>query len=252
MISGDPVRALAVLVAATPCPLILAAPVAYIAGVASAARQGVLMKGGAALEALAQTRTVIFDKTGTLTVGGARLLDIETAPGWSADEALRVAASRAGLPAPRSAAIVAAARERRLPRRRSDVREAMGSGVEGVSGTPGARGLARLRVRYASEDSLVEANPSPGLASLGSDGVRRVDGRPPAPSFWLTSCVATPPVRSNLEGFRRVANCHAHRRPGGDGRSHRRSARPRFPCCPSGTRRTRSKRCRSSKGFSRP
>ena len=81
------------MVAATPCPLILAAPVAYIAGVARAARQGVLMKGGAALEALAQTRTVIFDKTGTLTVGGARLIEIETAPGFSADEALRLAAS---------------------------------------------------------------------------------------------------------------------------------------------------------------
>ena len=71
-LSGDPVRGLAVLVTATPCPLILAAPVAYIAGVARAARRGILMKGGLALEALARTRTAIFDKTGTLTVGGAR------------------------------------------------------------------------------------------------------------------------------------------------------------------------------------
>ncbi len=133
-IAGDPVRALAVLVAATPCPLILAAPVAYIAGVARAARQGVLMKGGAALEALAQTRTVIFDKTGTLTVGGARLIEIETAPGWSADEALRLAASvEQASQHVVAAAIVAAARERRLPTgAASDVREVMGSGVAGV------------------------------------------------------------------------------------------------------------------------
>ena len=70
MLSGDPIRALAVLVASTPCPLILAAPVAFIAGVSQAARHGILVKGGGALEALARTRTVMFDKTGTLTVGG--------------------------------------------------------------------------------------------------------------------------------------------------------------------------------------
>ena len=115
MIAGDPVRGLAVLVAATPCPLILAAPVAYIAGVARAARVGVLMKGGAALEGLARIRTVILDKTGTLTVGGARLLEVETAPGWSADEVLRLAASvEQASQHVVAAAIVAAARERQL------------------------------------------------------------------------------------------------------------------------------------------
>ena len=70
--SGDIIRSLAVFVAATPCPLILAAPVAFIAGVAQAARRGILVKGGGPLEALARTHTVLFDKTGTLTVGGAR------------------------------------------------------------------------------------------------------------------------------------------------------------------------------------
>ena len=73
VLSGDPIRALAVLVVATPCPLILAAPVAFIAGVSQAARRGIIIKGGAPLDALAQTHTVLFDKTGTLTVGGARL-----------------------------------------------------------------------------------------------------------------------------------------------------------------------------------
>src|SRR6516164_683946 len=75
--SGDPVRGLAVLVAATPCPLILAAPVAFISGVARAAKRGILVKGSGPLEALAQSHTVMFDKTGTLTVGGARLVAIE-------------------------------------------------------------------------------------------------------------------------------------------------------------------------------
>ena len=91
--SGDPVRALAVLVVATPCPLILAAPVAFISGVAQAARHGILMKGSAALEALAEVRTGVFDKTGTLTLGGADLIDAETAPGRDPDEILSLLAS---------------------------------------------------------------------------------------------------------------------------------------------------------------
>ena len=91
--SGDPVRALAVLVAATPCPLILAAPVAFIAGVARAAKNGILIKGSGPLERLAHTHTVMFDKTGTLTVGGARLVAVELAPGQRSDEVLRLAGS---------------------------------------------------------------------------------------------------------------------------------------------------------------
>ena len=71
--SGDTLRGLAVLVASTPCPLILAAPVAFIAGVSRAARHGILIKGGGPLEALARVHTVLFDKTGTLTVGGLRV-----------------------------------------------------------------------------------------------------------------------------------------------------------------------------------
>src|SRR5262249_58512653 len=87
--SSDPIRALAVLVASTPCPLILAAPVAFIAGVAQAAKRGILIKGSGPLEALARTHTVMFDKTGTLTVGGARLVAIETAPNESPQQVLQ-------------------------------------------------------------------------------------------------------------------------------------------------------------------
>ena len=67
--SGDPVRAVAVLVIATPCPLILAAPIALVAGLSRAARAGVIIKGGAAIEGLGAARSVLLDKTGTLTVG---------------------------------------------------------------------------------------------------------------------------------------------------------------------------------------
>ena len=134
--SGDPIRALAVLVASTPCPLILAAPVAFIAGVSRAARLGILIKGGGPLEALARTHTVMFDKTGTLTVGGARLVAIETAPGESGNDVLRLAASlEQASQHVVASAIVSAAVARGLrfdvP---EDVRESMGSGLEGTVG----------------------------------------------------------------------------------------------------------------------
>lgn len=132
--SGDPVRALAVLVAATPCPLILAAPVAFIAGVARAARRGILIKGSGPLEALARVHTVMFDKTGTLTVGGARLVAIEVAPSESADEVLRFAGSlEQASHHIVAAAIVEAARAKGLKLSiPSHVRESMGSGLEGI------------------------------------------------------------------------------------------------------------------------
>ena len=136
LLSGDPIRGLAVLVAATPCPLILAAPVAFIAGVSRAARLGILIKGGGPLEALARTHTVMFDKTGTLTVGGARLVAVETAPGESADKVLQLAGSlEQASHHVVAAAIVSAALARGLTLETPDqVRETMGSGLEGLVG----------------------------------------------------------------------------------------------------------------------
>ena len=72
--NGDPIRAVAVLVVATPCPLILAVPVAIVSGLSRAARHGVLIKGGRALEAIARIRSIVIDKTGTLTEGHARVV----------------------------------------------------------------------------------------------------------------------------------------------------------------------------------
>ena len=136
LLSGDPIRGLAVLVAATPCPLILAAPVAFIAGVSQAARKGILIKGGGPLEALARTRTVMFDKTGTLTVGGARLIAIETTPGESPDEVLRLAGSlEQASHHVVAAAIVEAARAKGLVLEHTEeVHETMGSGLKGRVG----------------------------------------------------------------------------------------------------------------------
>ncbi len=92
-LSGDPIRAVAVLVVATPCPLILAVPVAIISGLSRAAKFGILIKGGKAIENLARVRTVVIDKTGTLTIGQARLIAIHVDSGITANEVLRIAAS---------------------------------------------------------------------------------------------------------------------------------------------------------------
>jgi P-type E1-E2 ATPase len=91
--TGDPIRGLSVLVVATPCPLILAVPVAIVAGLSRAAKAGVLVKGGAILEMMATIRTIVLDKTGTLTGGTPKLILAATAPPLSESEALRLAAS---------------------------------------------------------------------------------------------------------------------------------------------------------------
>ncbi len=92
-LSGDPIRAVAVLVVATPCPLILAVPVAIVSGLSRAAKLGILIKGGKAIETLAQVRSLVIDKTGTLTVGQARIASTQVAGAVAPDELLRVAAS---------------------------------------------------------------------------------------------------------------------------------------------------------------
>ena len=88
-LSGDAIRALAVVVVATPCPLILAAPIALVSGLSRAARTGIIVKGATAIETLGEARTVLFDKTGTLTVGTPELREVVTRDGFQAAELLR-------------------------------------------------------------------------------------------------------------------------------------------------------------------
>jgi heavy metal translocating P-type ATPase len=135
--TGEPVRAVAVLVVATPCPLLLAAPIAIMSGLSQAARAGVIVKGGSALERLAAGRVLLFDKTGTLTRGRPVLTDVVTAGGGvEADELLRLAGSLDQVSAHVLAgAIVTAARERGLVLRPpGQVREEHGYGVTGMVG----------------------------------------------------------------------------------------------------------------------
>ncbi|WP_298942346.1 heavy metal translocating P-type ATPase [uncultured Microbacterium sp.] len=92
-LSGDPTRFAEVLVLATPCPLLIAAPVAFLGGLSRAAKTGVIMKSGAVIEQLAGVRSVAFDKTGTLTEGRPDLVEVRPAEGFTADEVLLLAAS---------------------------------------------------------------------------------------------------------------------------------------------------------------
>lgn len=138
IVSGDAVRFAEVLVVATPCPLLIAAPVAFIAGMDRAAKSGVIVRGGGSFEQLARVRTAAFDKTGTLTHGRPEVDRVEPVEPFAADELLRLLAaveSRSGHVL--AAAVVEAAR---------------------------ARGL------HASPPSLVEETPGKGVTA-------EVDGR---------------------------------------------------------------------------
>lgn len=117
LLTGNPrewiYRALVVLVVSCSCALIISVPTAVVAAVTRGARDGILIRGGAFLEALAAVRTVAFDKTGTLTEGRPRLTDVVSLNGIGADELLRLAASvEAASEHPLAGAILDAARER--------------------------------------------------------------------------------------------------------------------------------------------
>ncbi|MCX5515030.1 cadmium-translocating P-type ATPase [Kaistia algarum] len=95
LISGEPIRALAVLVVATPCPLILAVPVAIVAGMSRCAKRGIMIKTARTLELLPRVKTLLIDKTGTVTEGHPGIEAIEPEPGVDAATMVRLAASLA-------------------------------------------------------------------------------------------------------------------------------------------------------------
>lgn len=132
MLSNDPVRFAEVLVVATPCPLLLAAPVAFMGGMSRAARNGIIVKGAGVLEALSRAQTVVFDKTGTLTYGTPTITEVRPEVGFSADELLTLAASAEQYSSHvLAASVIAAAHERGLELHTADsASEAATFGVE--------------------------------------------------------------------------------------------------------------------------
>jgi heavy metal translocating P-type ATPase len=175
-LSGEPVRALAVLVVATPCPLILAAPIALVSGVSRAARVGVVVKGAAVVEQLGRARTVLLDKTGTLTLGAPGVERVVSVDGVGDDELLRLAASVDQLSAHVMAeALVHDAEGRGLALAEAcDVREVPGDGIEGtVDGhhvTVGSR--AFMRAQGVPTAGAIAALDLPGRSPIhvGLDG----------------------------------------------------------------------------------
>ncbi|HLS65015.1 MAG TPA: heavy metal translocating P-type ATPase [Ruania sp.] len=116
VVSGTPVRFAEVLVLATPCPLLIAAPVAFLGGMSRTANSGVIVKGGTVLETLARARSAAFDKTGTLTHGRPELVAVHPVAGIDDDRLLELAASAEQYSSHVfAAAILTAARERHLP-----------------------------------------------------------------------------------------------------------------------------------------
>ena len=136
LVSNDPVRALAVLVVATPCPLLLAVPIAIVAGISRSARRGIIIKGGGPLEVIARASVLLFDKTGTLTAGRPHLADVVAAPGHTPEEVLALAASLEQVsPHVLASSIVAGARERNVPMTLpEDAVESPGEGIAGLVG----------------------------------------------------------------------------------------------------------------------
>jgi heavy metal translocating P-type ATPase len=189
--AGGAERAVAVLVVATPCPLILAAPIALVAGLSQAARRGVVIKGGGVLERLARCTTVLIDKTGTLTSGRPVLSAVVAATTFPPDELLRLAGSLDQVSAHVLAhAVVQAALDHKcqlaLP---DDVHEVPGKGIQGtvdghgvalgkavwagVAGSPGWAKSARRRARLdGSLTVFVGVDGAPAGVLIFDDPIR--------------------------------------------------------------------------------
>ena len=165
ILSGNVERFLAVLVIATPCPLLIAIPAAVIGGVSLCARRGIIIKNPAVLEQIDSCRTFIFDKTGTLTYGKPALTRIVCAPGLTEGEVLRATASLERYSKhPLATAIVEAARQRRYdPLPVSELSEPPGQGLQGT--VSGRRVLLTGRNRVAA-DRLALPSVQPGLECL--------------------------------------------------------------------------------------
>ena len=190
-VTGDPVRFAEVLVLATPCPLVLAAPVAFMGGMSRAARNGIIVKGGGVLELLARARTAVFDKTGTLTSGTPTIARITALPPFDESELLTLVASAEKLSSHvLAASIVAAARQRGLEL--IDASTAIETDAQGVVATLQQHAVAvgtLAFIRGIAPEATASAVTGNELAIYVA-----VDGR------FAGSIIATDPVRSNARG----------------------------------------------------
>ncbi len=238
LVAGDLTRAVAVLVVATPCPLILAAPVAIVSGLSRAARRGVVVKGGAVLEALADSEILLFDKTGTVTTGRPTVADVITAPGDDSARVLQLAASLDQVsPHVLAAAIVQAARQRGLELSMpTDTEEVAGRGVRGlIDGHEVAVGNGPGHMWSGDEQWVVRARQRSEFDGALTVFVA-IDG------VAVAALILTDPIRADAaHTIRRLRRSGIT--PSGDG--HRRPRR-------SGCNRRSHDRCRRRAGATEP
>lgn len=173
-LSGDATRFAEVLVLATPCPLLIAAPVAFLGGMSRAAKAGVIVKGGAVMEQLARVRSAAFDKTGTLTRGRPQLVAVRAEPGFRADDVLSLAASAEQYSSHvLAASIHRAAIERELPIRPAEAADEVAT--NGVVATIGGRQVVVGKPAYVA--SLAPDTRRVPLRSGETAAYVAVDGR---------------------------------------------------------------------------
>ncbi|MEO6004674.1 MAG: heavy metal translocating P-type ATPase [Opitutus sp.] len=174
-ISGESVRFLAVLVIATPCPLLIAIPVAIIGSISLCARRAIIVKSPVVLEQIAECRTAIFDKTGTLTYGEPTLTEQLIAPDFNQKDVLTLVASVERYSKhPLARAILAAADTQAITLREAvDVGEAPG---QGLRGTVTGRAVQVTSRNKLVAPSLPGADPLPAVAG-GLECVAVIGGR---------------------------------------------------------------------------
>ena len=173
--SGDALRFLCVLVVATPCPLLIAIPVAIVGSVSLAARRGIIIKDPAVLEKIDTCRIAIFDKTGTLTYGEPKLTEVLPAAGFTQDETLLAVASLERYSRhPLASAMIDAATEAKLPLQEADeVTERPGEGLRGVIGGRTIQVTSRKKLAAGSPAMAGLLPPAAG----GLECVVLIDGQ---------------------------------------------------------------------------
>jgi heavy metal translocating P-type ATPase len=175
IVGGEANRFLAVLVVATPCPLLIAIPVAIIGSISLAARRGIIIKDPAVLEKIDTCRTAIFDKTGTLTYGQPKLTELHAAAGFADHDILGLVASLERYSKhPLSNAIVAAARAAHVPLvDAAAVSELPGEGLRGTVAGKAVQVTSRKKL-IAEHPELADQLPT---AASGLECVVLIDGR---------------------------------------------------------------------------
>ncbi|MBK9068097.1 MAG: heavy metal translocating P-type ATPase [Gemmatimonadetes bacterium] len=176
LVTGEAERVLAVLVVATPCPLLLAAPVALIGGLNRAARRSIIIRHGTALEQLGRVTVALLDKTGTLTIGRPAVAAVLPAPPWTEDEVLAFAAAAdlgSGHLLARSVVDAAADRGLTLPVA-TGIAESPGQGVIGRAGGH--------EIALGSRSYILSRYPDlgttwPEAATMGLRATLAIDGR---------------------------------------------------------------------------